>query len=895
MPLISGTKLGSYEVLSALGAGGMGEVYRARDPRLGRDVAIKVLPESFQQDAERLARFQREAQLLASVNHVNIAAIHGLEESNGTLHLVMELVPGETLAQKLLRGRLPMEEALSVCRQVAEALEAAHDKGIIHRDLKPANIKVTPEGQVKVLDFGLAKSAVVNSSSQSVSDSPTASLGGTSAGLILGTASYMSPEQARGKPLDKRTDVWSFGCVLYETLCGRRVFAGETATDIVAAILEREPDWNALPPDTPEGIRKLLRRCLQKDRKRRTHDIADARLEIEEAFTQPDAAAAGKRGSTSRKALLVAGAVGLVVGAAVALWVSGGGGKSVSAQAPRISQVARLTHDPGLSEWPTWSPDGKLLAFASDRSGNFEIYVRRIEGGHEVNVTNDPGQDYQPAFSPDGQWIAFISTRSSRTGMIKIGATFGMEFRTFGGDLWIAPALGGAARRLATDANFPVWHPDGKRMAYVSGTEGHRAILEVPAAGGDPRTLLAGGDSRWEVVKLQYSPNGRWLSMGTVDSEKILLLSLASGAKPKELLSASTHVWDPAGGRLYYLKREALGGTRLESVKVDADGSLLGPPETIGVMTGILRDLAVSADGRSLAVSEMEGSMNLTLQPLQPGGGAPSGPEQPLTPRGQALDRYPSFSPDGKRVVYSSNRLGPQEIWVVEIATGHLQKLPVPPGYQNVSLPYWSPDGRKISMTPISADGKRSLWLVALDGSEATELIPPMKDLGGSQFSPDGSKIVYFARSGEHLQVFEVDVATRQSRQVTSSPSDKWAEEWSPDGRWLLYMSTADGTMQVWRMPAKGGKEEQLTFGHERVRHASYSPDSQWIYVQPSHRNIYRIPAAGGPMQPVTKFPESGLFLEEPAISPDGRSLLYCKSNGGSSLWLITLEAHPGK
>ncbi|MGH9557068.1 MAG: protein kinase domain-containing protein, partial [Terriglobales bacterium] len=598
MPISSGTRLGIYEILGAIGAGGMGEVYRARDTRLGRDVAIKVLPESFQQDGERLARFEREAQLLASVNHPNIAAIHGLEESSGTLHLVLELVPGETLAQKLMRGRLGLEEALSVCRQVAEALEAAHEKGIIHRDLKPANIKVTPEGQVKVLDFGLAKSQVATSSSQSASDSPTESLGGTSTGLILGTASYMSPEQARGKALDKRTDVWSFGCVLYEALSGRRAFGGETVTDVVAAIIEREPDWSSLPQNIPASIRSLLRRCLQKDRKRRTHDIADVRLEIEEAQAQPAAVAQGGRGAGfSPKLFLLAGVAGAVVGAALALWVSGPG-KSMNAEAPRIRQVARLTHDPGLSEWPTWSPDGKLLAFASDRSGNFEIYVRRIEGGQDVNVTSDPGQDYQPAFSPDGQWIAFISTRTSRTGMIKIGATFGMEFRTFGGDLWVAPALGGAARRLASDANFPVWHPDGKRIAYVSGTENHRAILEVPAAGGDPRTLLAGNDSRWEVVKLQYSPDGRWLSLGAVDPEKILLLPLAAGGKPKELVSASTHVWAPSGGRLYYLKRDALGGTRLESVAVGNDGSLQAPPETIGVMTGILRDLAVSGDGR---------------------------------------------------------------------------------------------------------------------------------------------------------------------------------------------------------------------------------------------------------------------------------------------------------
>src|SRR5712691_13289379 len=286
--LTAGTRLGSHEVLALLGQGGMGEVYQAHDTKLGRDVAIKVLPEAFAHDPQRLSRFQREAKLLASLNHPNIATIHGLEESNGTHYLVMELVPGETLRERVAReGALPVEEALGIARQIAEALEAAHEKSIIHRDLKPANVKVTPEGKVKVLDFGLAKAFAGDAANEDIGNSPTLSAAATMQGTILGTAAYMSPEQARGKSVDKRTDIWAFGCVLYELLTGIRAFEGETTTEILAAVLRGDPDWQALPETTPFSIRALLRRCLQKEMNKRARDAGDARIEIEEALAAP--------------------------------------------------------------------------------------------------------------------------------------------------------------------------------------------------------------------------------------------------------------------------------------------------------------------------------------------------------------------------------------------------------------------------------------------------------------------------------------------------------------------------------------------------------------------------------------------------------------------------------
>ncbi len=318
MPLAAGTELGTHEILSLIGVGGMGEVYQAHDSNLRRDVAIKVLPESFARDADRLARFRREAQLLASLNHPNIATIYNIEDSNGTTYLVMELVPGETLADRIKRdGAVPVEESLTIAKQIAEALEAAHEKGIIHRDLKPANVKLTPEGKVKVLDFGLAKAFAGDTSTEDMGNSPTLSMAATMQGVILGTAAYMSPEQAKGKAVDKRTDIFAFGAVLYELLTGKPAFHGDDVTDILGAVLRMEPDWNRLPAAVPQKIRDLLRRCLQKDKRQRFHDAADVRIEIEEAIASPKDSGATQAAPASTSKLRWAVAAGLAIIAVV--------------------------------------------------------------------------------------------------------------------------------------------------------------------------------------------------------------------------------------------------------------------------------------------------------------------------------------------------------------------------------------------------------------------------------------------------------------------------------------------------------------------------------------------------------------------------------------------------
>src|SRR5712664_3599115 len=400
MGLTSGTKLGPYEIVAPLGAGGMGEVYRARDTKLGREVALKLLPPLFAADADRVARFKREAQLLASLNHPHIGAIYGFEDAGNVPALVLELVEGDTLYDRVRRGPLPLPEALAVAQQIADALDAAHRTAIIHRDLKPSNIKITPDGVVKVLDFGLAKALAAEASGSDLSKSPTLTVGGTTAGMILGTAAYMSPEQARCRPVDKRTDIWAFGCVLFGMLTGTSAFGRGTGTDTIVAVVGAEPDWKSLPADTPVSIRRLLTRCLQKDAKRRLHDIADARIEIEDARATPVEPAPGPRPRRRSRLALPALSLGIVT-ALVLLWVARDRFGRPAAKASPDTRVTRLTDLPGLEESPAISPDGRSVAFTAGVGGKRQIFVQLIAGGAPLQITRDAVDHEFPRWSPD--------------------------------------------------------------------------------------------------------------------------------------------------------------------------------------------------------------------------------------------------------------------------------------------------------------------------------------------------------------------------------------------------------------------------------------------------------------------------------------------------------------
>jgi Tol biopolymer transport system component len=475
--------------------------------------------------------------------------------------------------------------------------------------------------------------------------------------------------------------------------------------------------------------------------------------------------------------------------------------------------------------------------------------------------------------------------------MVQIAA-IDFEFRTYGGDIWLVPALGGQARLLARDGNYPTWHPHGAKVLYVSGPENHRSLIEVTTESGASNAVLPTASSMWEIIRAQYSPGGRWITFE--NHERKIFIMPADGGQPRQLLDGVSHVWDPSGKRLYYSVPGFSGGTRLFSVEIDeSSGKLKGDPISAGLVTAILRELAISADARHVAATEFESSRNLTRLPLNASGDAPAGLEEVLS-RGLVFDHEPSVSPDNKTVAYISDRLGHDELWVGHLDTKRLERLQMPGRDTGEEGAQWFPDGQKLEVLRRYPDGKVAPWVVFADGSHEEELLPPREDtvLGTiTPVSPDGRTVTYSIKTQGLFQLFLIDVVTRQSRQLTFTPGDKYSGTWSPDGRWLVYPSNVGGAVQLWRIAASGGVPEQITKGNDRIRHLFYSRDGRWLYFQPNHQNIYRMPAAGGAAQQVTHFVDPTLFLEEPTISPDGRYLYYCRSNGGSSLWLLTLGA----
>ncbi|MEO8348112.1 MAG: protein kinase, partial [Acidobacteriota bacterium] len=570
-----GSNLGHYHIEEKIGEGGMGEVYRARDSVLRREVAVKVLPSIFASDPERLARFEREAHLLASLSHPNVGAIHGFEESGGVRFLVLELVPGETLAERLSGGPLPVAEALEVCRQIAEALEAAHEKGIIHRDLKPANVKITPQGKVKVLDFGLAKAFdTVSSDAVDRSQSPTITTGATQQGVILGTAAYMSPEQARGKAMDRRTDIWSFGCVLYEALTGKSAFVGETVSDTLAGILTREPEWDRLPVSTPANVRALLRRCLRKEPERRLRDVGDARIELEEALSGAADTAAPATARPSAARVGVAALAGLVLGA-VAAWIAGsrfGRQPAVIAPVARFSipLPAKSTLFTGIHSIAL-SPDGSLLAFAAQSGGQRQLYLRRLDDLESKPIAGTEG-GIEPFFSPDGQWIGFWHPVSRALKKVALS--------------------GGAPLTLCeTDVLYGAsWGADDTIVFSPTVPGG---LARVPAAGGkvEPVTKLDLDKNERDHRYAQILPGGKAVLFTIADSKidsyddaRIAVQSLETGER-KILVEGGTLGRYSPSGHLLYVRAGNLLAVPFDLARL----AVTGPP--VPVLKGVFESV----------------------------------------------------------------------------------------------------------------------------------------------------------------------------------------------------------------------------------------------------------------------------------------------------------------
>jgi Tol biopolymer transport system component len=787
MALAAGTKLGSYEVVAPIGAGGMGEVYQAHDTKLGRDVAIKVLPEAFAHDAERLSRFQREAKMLAALNHPNIATIHGLEQSGSTSYLVMELVSGETLANRVKRdGAVPIEEALAIAKQIAEALEAAHEKGIIHRDLKPANVKLTPEGKVKVLDFGLAKAFEGDATNEDMGNSPTLSMAATMQGVILGTAAYMSPEQARGKAVDKRTDIWAFGCVLYELLTGKQAFHGEDVTDILAAVVRAEPDWTALPANISPSIRVLLQRCLRKDRRQRTPDAATIRIEIEDALVAPKDSGSTQAAPASTSKMPWAVAAVLAVLLVATSWVAWRATRPVEQPLrPLVRLDVDLGPDVSLSSQrgtdTILSPDGTRLVYISQG----RLFTRRLDQPNATELAGTQGA-YAPFFSPDGQWVAFFTT---------------------GGKLQKISVEGGSAITLC-DASNGVggsWGKDGDIIAGLS-TGG---LSRIPSAGGPPTpvTDLQSGEltHRWP----QILPGGKAVlftanaTATAFDGANIVVMSLADHRR-KTLVRGGTFGRYLPSGHLVYVNRGTLFAVPFDVDRLEVHGTpapvldqvnynaAQGSAQLDFSQTGTLIYRSSGAGGTLLTVAWLDGS----------------GKAQPLLAK-PGIYVNPSLSPDGQRLAVDVTEGSGTDVWVYDWQRDTMTRLT----FTGSERPTWSPDGRYIAF---QAPGE-GLSVIRSDGSGKPQPLTQSKNYQVPwSFAPDGKRLAFFElSSGTGFDLWTVpmesdDTGLRAGKPEVflQTPATELAPSFSPDGRWMAYYSNESGTFQVYvrAFPDKGGK-----------------------------------------------------------------------------------------
>jgi eukaryotic-like serine/threonine-protein kinase len=863
MSLTPGTRLGSYEVLGRLGTGGMGEVFRALDTRLGREVALKLLPDAVARDPARLSRLEHEARILASLQHPHVATLFALEEQEGRRFLAMELVPGETLAERVARGPLPLREALALGRQVAEGLEAAHEKGIVHLDLKPSNVKITPDGKAKVLDFGLARAAG-HTPSPLISEMPTATAVAVPPGTISGTAAYMSPEQARGQPVDRRADVWAFGATLYEALTGRRAFGGATVSDVLVQVLEHDPDWSALPEPTPPAVRQVLRRCLKRDLADRLRDIADVRLALEDALETPPAPGVRRpsrrhwlAGSLAALALLAAGGLGMLAG-------------RIGGTAPQ--PVRRYQLDIQAEGVPSISPDGKRIAFVEkDR-----LRIRDLD---RLETREVPGGEAAafPFWSPEGSAVAFAAA----------------------GVLKRAPAEGGPAKTICTLKPAGVftggaWSPAGRIVVGLAPAQG---LFEVPAEGGEMKPLLKPDATKgiFDFHSPHFLPDGRTLLLAvhpqsgwqmylaTFDGNNLVRLSGESD-------SPVGPTWCPGNGFILF---ESLEQRRSVYAVPFSPAGRRATGEPILVAEDA-NSPSVSNDGTLLYV---QGGARFDLVLVDRAGRV----ERVLSP-GLGIIRFPRFSPDGRRLLLDASGEGHIEPWVYDLERGTRTRLTSGPSV-DVAVA-WSSSGDRVAvMSGLFSDS--SVAILRADGSGEVERLPFRADAlpEGAEVSPDWSpdgRYVIFRSAGD---LYYGDLSDRRAPVAFArSPSTESEPRFSPDGRYVAYMSNESGRFEVYVRPFPGGdgKWAVSTSGgllprwSRRGDELFYVEDHALMTVPVSTRAGFR---AGPPRRLFDgRAVGAGLWSFSPLIAsydplPDGRGFVVARRAAGPAATLVVVES----
>jgi serine/threonine protein kinase/Tol biopolymer transport system component len=859
MPLTPGTRISSYEVVALLGAGGMGEVYRARDVRLGRDVAIKVLPDEFAGDQDRLLRFEREARTLASLNHTRIAQIHGLEEVAAKRFLVMELVEGEDLSERIVRGPIPVDDALNIASQIADALAAAHDQGIIHRDLKPANIKLRSDGSIKVLDFGLAKSGAAGA--QAVSSALAApgvsgavtSPAQTMQGVILGTAAYMSPEQARGRPVDKRADIWALGCVLYEMLTGTRAFQGDTATDVIAAVVKSEPAWERLPPDLPPRVRTMLERCLRKDPAGRLRDAGDLKLELNARDESAPAAslrpAPMARGRRSLALLAISGL--LVATAALAAYTTWNDSAETSAESPPVHlsmtfpEASRMHLGQPVPSLAL-SPDGRTVIYTAGGGpeGN-QLWMRSLDSFTAIPLAGTRN-GRAAFFSPDGRWIAFFAEGQIK----KVPATSGPP-------VVVCDYQGGGTGGTWTTKD---------EIVFTSLSDGQR-MWRVPAAGGTPTLVteetvfdpdaLPGGDT--VIATLEN------LSAETAGDHAIAAVDLQTG-RVTRLVNGGTYPRYVTSGHLVFLRNNALVASRFDprSLTVgDSPKTVIEPvfmePATPG------GNFAVSASG-TLAYAPGDATyFQRRLVTIA------DGAAQPVLDERRYFEN-PRTSPDGRRIAVMV-RSARDRVWAIDTARGTMSRVTTT-DWQQEGHQVFSRDGRWLALATVKGSSwskgrQPQIVLVASDGNRTEQPLTMSETLQvPNSFTPDGKSLVFHenADSGTGADLYIVDLdGQRAVHPLLKTPFNEWFADVSPDGRRIAYVSNRSGRAEVWlaRFPAMTDAVQVSINGG---MHPRWGHDGRRLYFYRAN-TIWSADIAAGASLAIS---QPALVTELPTVRPSG-------------------------